>query len=361
MDFCFSFPAIKGIQAGKFFYSVMCPLEILSKLFDFYNNEIPEEFRAQRVLNEKRVPEIKNYILTNASSYVFSSITASIDGDYNFIPSDFNADIGILQISMNSNLLINDGQHRKAAIDEALKEKPELKNEAISVVLFVDHGLVQSQQMFSDLNKHAVNVSNSLSILYNHRDPFAKFTKDILDGEPRAMALIEKSNSSIGKKSKKIFTLSSFYMANELLLPNFKTDFNEEIATRATQYWHTLFSYFNEWRMIIQNEVSAYSSRQTSIATYGIVLEAIGQLGHEIISNKSLKLLDLIKKMNHIDWSRTNPQWINRCIQSDGSVKKSTINRKLTANLIKQLIGLELTPTETEIESNFRKENDHGN
>ena len=44
--------------------------------------------------------------------------------------------------------IINDGQHRKAAIEEALKANPKLGDDHISVILFVDKGLENTQQMF---------------------------------------------------------------------------------------------------------------------------------------------------------------------------------------------------------------------
>jgi DNA sulfur modification protein DndB len=49
---------------------------------------------------------------------------------------------------MTARFIINDGQHRRAAIEEALKERPELGDETISVVFLVDEGLTRSQQMF---------------------------------------------------------------------------------------------------------------------------------------------------------------------------------------------------------------------
>ena len=108
--------------------------------------------------------------------YVFSSITASIDGQIEFTPfknEDGFSDLGQLKVSLDSRFLINDGQHRRAAIEEALKVSPELGNETISVVFFHDDGLKKSQQMFSDLNRHAVNTTSSIGILYDHRDRLA--------------------------------------------------------------------------------------------------------------------------------------------------------------------------------------------
>ena len=166
MNFSYKFPAVKGIQAGREYYVSMVPLKILPKLFITDTDVVSPEFRAQRRLNETRIPAIKNYILDNRSSYVFSALSASIDGKFSFIPFDKDGDIGILEIDMDTTFLINDGQHRKAAIEEAIKEEPDFGDETISVVFFEDKGLERSQQMFTDLNKHAVKTSNSISTLY---------------------------------------------------------------------------------------------------------------------------------------------------------------------------------------------------
>ena len=56
--FNYQFTALRGIQAGREFYVVMCPLKLIPKIFLFDEEEIPPELRAQRVLNRARVPEI---------------------------------------------------------------------------------------------------------------------------------------------------------------------------------------------------------------------------------------------------------------------------------------------------------------
>lgn len=354
-----SFPAIRGLQAQKEFYSIMCPLDLLSKLFSFYNDETPEEFRAQRYLNEKRIPEIRDYILTNDDTYVFSSITASIDGEFEFEANKQNENIGMLKVSMTSRFLINDGQHRKAAIDAALKDRPSLKFESISVVLYIDKGLKQSQQMFSDLNRHAVNVSNSLNVLYDHRDPLALFTRNLLTRHPRLDTLIDKSNNSIGKKSKKVFKLSNLRDAIAAVFGKSNVVLNEQLHDFANEYWDYLFSNFNEWKHIINGEVTAYSSRNSSIATYGLVLEALGIVGNSLYANNNTEWEKHLDQLNHIDWSRTNAHWLNRFVHPDGSIKKSTLNTKLIANKIKMLINIELSSEDQKEEQKFRKEHHH--
>ena len=152
-------PSIRGIQAGKEFYVSMFPLKYIPKLllYDEQELDLDPELRAQRTLNRSRIPEMTRYVVENPKNYTFSAITASIDGDVIFEPQadhDLGRNIGRLIIPMSSRFLVNDGQHRRAAIVEALKQRPEMGDETISVVLFVDTGLKRSQQMFADLNKH---------------------------------------------------------------------------------------------------------------------------------------------------------------------------------------------------------------
>ena len=116
----YQFPAVKGYQAGKDYYICMVPLGLMSKIFVTDSGDVPAEYRAQRKLNEARIPEICGYILSNRNSYVFSALAASVDGDMKFVPADNNENAGILEIDMTASFLINDGQHRKAAIDAAI-------------------------------------------------------------------------------------------------------------------------------------------------------------------------------------------------------------------------------------------------
>lgn len=358
MNFNYSFPAIRGYQADKEFFSLICPLGVLSKLFTFYNNEIPEEHRAQRVLNEKRIPEICNYILNNKKNYVFSSITASIDGDYSFIPSsEENSNIGILEVSMDSNLLINDGQHRKAAIDEAIVENPDLKSEGISVVLFVDQGLQRSQQMFSDLNKHAVKVSKSLGILYNHRDIEIKIIKEFFDQNKEFYSVIDKSNDSLPQKSNKLFSLNNFKTAFEKSCGYQVISENNKLKKFVFDYWNYVSKNFKEWTFVINKETSAYNARQSSVAVYGVTLEALALLCNYFYENNITNWKSQIKKLNKINWDKSNQNdWLNRCILESGSMHKSSKFIYRTYYRIKELIGIELTEKEIKHDCKLRKE-----
>ena len=207
----YSFDAIRGIQAGREFYVAMCPLKIIPKLFVFTEFDLPPELRAQRTLRTSRIPALKNYILNNPKDYIFSSLTASVDGTMKFEPTPSLGEEGKqgrLYVSMESRLLINDGQHRRQAIEEALKENPDLGHEMISVVFFEDKGLIRSQQMFSDLNKNAVKPTKSLNLLYDHRDEFAKFIVAMCSELEIFSGRVELEKTAISNRSVKFFTLN---------------------------------------------------------------------------------------------------------------------------------------------------------
>lgn len=356
-NFYYSFPAIRGVQANRHYYVIMCPFNILVKLFIFNEDDIPPEHRAQRILNKSRIPQISRYILNNPKDYVFSSLTASVDGKINFESyDDFNfKNIGTLQVAMDSRLLINDGQHRKAAIEEALKENPELGDETISVVLFIDEGLKYSQQMFSDLNKHAVNVSKSIGILYDSRDEIAILTKNIIKSIKQLNNFTDKERSHLSKLSSKLFTLSNIYKANKKILSGHSID-DIKIQKFILEYWKFLCTNLKDWQFVFNKELSAKNFRESYVCSHGVVLEAFGIIGNYIYSNDIKDWKTILKKLNKIDWNRNNLEdWQYRVISANGRITKSDNAIKLTSNLIKERIGLPLTKEELKLEENFKK------
>lgn len=161
------FPAIRGIQAKREYFVSMFPLRLIPKLFIYDEEELTPELRAQRTLNKNRIPEMAQYIVENRDNYVFSALTASVNADVTFdaLSTDAQAKlVGLLHVPMNANFIINDGQHRRAAIEQALHEKPELGDETIAVVLFLDKGLDRCQQMFANTLSWFVCHENVLPI-----------------------------------------------------------------------------------------------------------------------------------------------------------------------------------------------------
>ncbi len=356
----YSFPALRGIQAGREFYVAMCPMKLVPKIFTFDGGEVPPELRAQRVLNKARIPEIARYITSNPRDYVFSSITASVDKRVQFTSvgdSKASSQLGQLIIPMSARIVINDGQHRRAAIEEALEQRPDLGDETLSVVFFQDAGLRRSQQMFADLNKHAVRPTRSLGILYDNRDPFATLTRNLVESVPTFRGLTEVGKTTISNRSRKLFTLSTIFQATKALLggENRKTPPTQKDEELATAYWGELLGHIPEWKLAVEGKVSCAELRQDFVHAHGIALHALGRAGAALVERYPDEWKDRLSKLDGIDWHRTNAKlWEGRALMG-GRASKVPMNIVLTGNLLKATLGLSLTKAEQQAESSFRK------
>jgi DNA sulfur modification protein DndB len=333
----------------------MCPLKVIPKIFLFDEVELAPELRSQRTLNRARIPEIAKYLANNPNSYIFSSITASIDGDTRFEPfaeAGSSSNAGRLLIPMNARFLLNDGQHRRAAIEEALKECPERGDESLSVVFFVDAGLKRSQQMFADLNRHAIRPTKSLGILYDRRDPLSQLACRLAENVSVFKNMTEMEKTSIPNRSNRLHTLSSLYQATRTLLgKSAKSKVSEAEEQLATDFWETVGKAIPDWQLATQKKVSCAELRRDYIHAHGIALQSLAIAGATLIAEHPRDWKRKIGQLQQIDWSRANAElWEGRALVG-GRVSKALVNVVLTANLLKTHLGLELGAREKQLEN----------
>lgn len=351
--FEYQFPAIRGIQARREYYVSMCPMRLLPKLFQFDEGGLAPELRAQRQLNSARIPEISRYITENIDNYVFSAITVSIDAEISFssLPGHKGENrIGILKIPMSARFIINDGQHRRAAIDVALRNNPELGDETIAVVFFMDKGLERCQQMFADLNRYAIRPSTSLSILYDYRDETARLVRSLITESDIFRDVVELEKTSLAQRSRRLFTLSAIYRAtNEFLSGQPKTTPEEE-ARFALTFWEAVARQIDEWKKVREGDLTAGEVRKDFIHTTGVVLQAIARSGRGLVARYPNTWQKKIVGLKSIDWRRANSgTWEGRALLG-GQLSKGHQNIVLTANAIKSHLGLELSENEQRVE-----------
>lgn len=338
------FPSVRGVQAGREYYVSMCPLGHVPKIFTFTDEALEPELRAQRQLNKGRVPEISRYLVENPRSYVFSAITASIDGDAEFTPHAKDDQHGVLRVNLNdSRIILNDGQHRRAAIASALAEAPGLADETIAVVLFHDRGLERCQQMFADLNRYGVRPSRSLSVLYDHRDDQALVAKLIINQVEALRSLVEMEKSSLSPRSKALVTLSALYTATAALLQDLELDGVDARATASAAFWSAVAAQFPQWAQVRDGELSSGQLRETHIHAHGVALHALGRVGNALLRrSEPMSRLDGLKT---IDWRREAPCWEGRAV-INSRMTKSHQAVLLTAAVIKAHLKLPLSAEE---------------
>jgi len=331
-------------------------MRIIPTLFKFDEDEVPPELRAQRTLNKSRIPEITSYLVDNLNNYTLSSLTASVNAMVNFAPladTGPGQNMGTLQIPMDAQILINDGQHRRAAIEEAIKENPEFGYDNISVLFFIDEGLQRSQQMFADLNKHAVRPSDSISTLYDYRDSLSGLARHLSNEVNIFSRMTELEKSSISNRSSKLFTLSSIKNASKSLLRKGVKDLiTEEDTLIATVFWTEVTQNMPDWVKAKNKKLMTSELREQYIHAHGVMLQAMGNIGADLLSNFESDWQKRLIQLSKIDWSRQNKDWEGRALVH-GRVSKARTNVLLTGNYIKQHLDIPLNDIEEQLEKDF--------
>ena len=347
------FAAIKGKQSGDDYFTVICEMGLIPKLFLFNESTIPTELRAQRHINKGRIPEMAKYIVDNPKNYIFSALTASIDGNINFKPLQINgedSEVGELEISGDAKLMINDGQHRRAAIEKALGENPELRKDSIAVVFFKDKGLKKSQQMFSDLNRHAIRPATSIARLYDHRDPVAEIIRRVVYETEVFKGVVEMERSTITERSSKLFPFSGIYSASKYLINANEVKNIEPAVKLLGSFWETVGEQFNNWKGVRIGNLSGTEVRRDYINTHVVILQALGIAGRDLIEKYPDSWKKKLKKLKNIDWQKRNKIWDQRVIVN-GRVIKNNKSIMLASNVIKKALGVSLSAKEKAEES----------
>jgi len=312
--------------------------------------EFTPEDREQRILNKVRIPNIAKYILDNEDGYLFSSITASYKCDVVFKPvSGDGGGLGYLEMDFEeANFVINDGQHRCAAISQAIKENPALGEETISVLLFPYENRERVQQMFSDLNRFVVKTSKSLDILFDKRDPLATVTLEVCEKVPVFKDMVDKDAVSLPIRSPKLFSLAALYDANEELLKYVRENpevSHNEMVNVAVEYWTEVSKAMPGWAKVKKGELRSIELRQENISSHAVVLRALGGVGAEITKDDPNGWKPRLMDLKLVDWNKKNRDWENVCIIAN-SVVSNRQARHATKAYLKRKLALTLTEAE---------------
>ena len=362
----FQVPATRGRMGTTDYYTVTLPFGAVAKLFTFDPDKMMEltvEERTQRELKRKRVPEIARYILDH-EDYIFSAITVSVDSAVDFTPVAEGADVGTVELPLEAKYVINDGQHRVAGIEEALKQDPELASDTISVVVLPDGGLERSQQIFSDLNRTVHRTSKSLDILFDHRLPINGITMDCLQQVPLFEDRVDKERVSLSVRSPKFATLSGLQQANVQLLGNLPEKLPQaevdEMRALAVDYWTRLTELVTPWKAILEGGTKPPEARQLYVSSYALSLWALGSAGaaaRAAHNGADGHWTDALDGLRGIDWKKANPDWQGICMIGNEVVTRVP-TRRATANYIKWKLGLEAERPEPVIAD--RQQRPHG-
>jgi DNA sulfur modification protein DndB len=168
---------------------------------------------------------------------------------------------------------------------------------------------------------------------------------------PIFRGMTETEKTTISNRSTKLFTLSAVYQATQALLHKGKGDkILKTDQALAKEYWTCLGEVIPEWRLAIKRQASAADLRSQYIHVHGVTLHALGIVGYTLVTTYPDTWKIYLDPLELIDWRRANTQlWGERSMQH-GKMSKASMSVSLTANAIKQALGLALTAEEAALE-----------
>lgn len=347
----YTFPAIQGHQGKYNYYLIQCPLRLLSRLFLFDEAEVPENLRRTHTIDASSISKWTNYLSSHKDNYTLAPVIAVVNEIIVFEP--FGQDmpeIGHVKIPMSAQLIIRDGQHRRAAIKSLLAQDVTLGNDTISIMLIPDPDLDRAISLYTDLHPSKIQTIRSKQLSYDQGD-LAMLVRQLIGELPLFQGLTELEKTTISNRSTALFTLSAVYQATQALLGIASKDvISDEHAKMAHGFWQAIGSIIPEWRQIINRETTASSLRQNYVHSHTVTLLAIGMAGHELITAHPEDWQERLRVLGKVDWSRGNKfLWEGRAMIR-GKMNKSRDSINLTASVIKHLLGLELTEREIALE-----------
>lgn len=238
-------PAIKGKIGETIYYIANLSFQQINQLVKRVDSELHTSTslkeEIQRSLSDNYI-KIKQYILTREDHFFNSLVLAVYDGlpvwtEIRYeLEDEWYHNVGVLHFNGEEKIFPVDGQHRVEGIKAALREKPNIANETISVILIghnnTPEGMEKSRRIFSTLNRYAKPVRLGDIIALDEDDVVAITTRLLLENFPLfTRDRIKSSNSkSIPPTDKKCFTtLMTLYDCHIELFKYYK--FGGEISS----------------------------------------------------------------------------------------------------------------------------------
>ena len=344
--------AMRGVQAGREFYMAMCHMSFIAKHLPYPQNNVPADKVIQRHINKARIPKIAEYLVKYYDDYVLPPIIASIDGEIEWEPlsaDSENMQVGILKIPDSADLIINDGQHRCAAIQHALQKRPELKYETLGVIFYIDRGVKRARQMFSDLNGHPVRSNQNINATFDSRQYLPQLTKRVIENSALLRGRVELFASGCAIGSPRIFTISALTKSNRVLLDGIISQDIETDAAICSRYWTVLEENLPEIEKLVPETITAREIKENYFYPYSIALQTLAAVANQLIKESPDTWEEQLAGIQKINWRRDNNEWEGRAM-SGGRLTTGGNHPAFTKNFIKKKLGLPLSEDEKKLE-----------
>ena len=244
-----------------------------------------------------------------------------------------------------ANFVINDGQHRCAAIAAAIKQNPALAEDSISVLLFPYENLPRVQQMFSDSIGLGRKPANRWDILYD-KDIMSSVTSKSVSKSPCSRTRLTKmrvlscrSDPITCSALRRCMTPTRSYLVNEPKMPVFMNWQQRRLNIGRRSPRPRLLG----GKVKSCGEMMAMDLRQPNTSSHAVVLRATGGIGSDL-----MKMPDWQTRVLH-SCQRSigrNPIVTGKTSASSPGLSSRTLGRVLRQKRIWAALGLTLTEPE---------------
>ena len=108
----------------------------------------------------------------------------------------------------------------------------------------------------------------------------------------------------------------------------------------------------SEWQLVQDKKLAVGEFRQEYLTAHGIALQAIAIVGNHLLDFAEKERVAILKKLNSVNWRKSNPEWVKRAMMH-GKLSKASSNIFLTALEIKRQLGLELSQDDLQKEKDL--------
>lgn len=352
-DYCYEFPVVRGVQAGRIFYMASVPMRIVQNMFRLDTGDGSALSRSQREVNLTRAKKFAEYLKANKETFVVPALTGFVNVEQGtkveFKESNV-PNVGVLSVPMDAALLFVDGQHRASGVALAMKDSDtrlEIGSQSTPVMLFENLTLEERQAMFSDINGNVAKPAQALSDAYNNRDDLAIFAKELAVTIPQLIDLVDFEHNVVSSKSAFLFSIKTVKEVSATVAGLKKNQsLSDSDKALITNFWKKWFEQTDFDRKFAEFDNDAYRFKDQTIITTGVVLKAAALAVKEV----GIESIDF-SMLSMIDWSRDGEAFQDRCVDAQlKTMKADSTATKLTSAKMLTLMGIQLTDSLAEIE-----------
>ncbi len=335
--------ATRGNRGGVEFFTCAIAAEDLRRLGTPFRRK-----RADRVDQERGADQF----LTRGSEDAVFPVIAFVDGVIEFAP------IGDDEITRNlGRLFVHAPRKMRIISGVALRtvNHDPVGDDAIPTVIVSDPGLKRFAKTLAAIAATGAAPRRLVSGAHDRRFRAARVAECVMASVPFFRDLTETEKSTISNRSVKMFTLTGIRNATEALLAGLGLESDQDRIDTAVDFWTEVGRNIPEWQLASDRDASPADLRRQFIHAHTLALAAIARAGNQLLSSQPRKWKAAIKRLAGIDWRRGNAAlWDGRAMNA-GRLSKHNVNVTLTANVVKEVLGLPLSAAEHLAEQEFRK------